>query len=210
MAHMSSRRAHRRPPGRSDLGRPRNRSGVVGDGVRRSPHQAGTQSGRRHLSEAVLPSGVLGAVVALSVALGSLAIIVILAVGGWVLAGDRSSFGATFDVAARSWLVINAVPLEVRGGLVWLPPLGATGALALLMMWGAARAVRVAGIHGTARLARFHGAATVSYAAAALVIALMAEGLRAGTTWLLAPVIAALVYGLAAGAGVLREAGLWG
>ena len=152
----------------------------------------------------------LGAVVALSVAFGSLAIIVILAVGGWVLAGDRSSFAATFDVAARSWLVVNAVPLEVRGGVVWLPPLGATAALAVLMMWGAARAVRVGGIHGTARLARFHGVATATYALSALTIALMAGGLQVSVTWLFAPVIGALLYGLAAGFGVLREAGLLG
>lgn len=210
MTPMSSRGARRRPPGRPDPGHPRNRSGVVGDGVHRTPAGNSGRAGRRHLSEAVLPSGVLGAVVALSVAFGSLAIIVILAVGGWVLAGDRSSFAATFDVAARSWLVVNAVPLEVRGGLVWLPPLGATAALSLLMMWGAARAVRVGGIHGTARLVRFHGVATATYALSALAIALLAGGLQVSVTWLFAPVIGALLYGLAAGFGVLREAGLWG
>lgn len=210
MTPMPTRRAHRRPPGRSDVGHPRNRSGVVGDGVRRSTTGSGIHSGRRHLSESVLPSGVLGAVVALSVAVGSLAIIVVLAIGGWVLAGDRSSFADTFDVAARSWLAVNAVPLNVRGGMVWLPPLGATAALAALMMWGAGRALRVGGIHGTTRLARFHGVATATYAVAALVIALLADGLRPSVTWLLTPVIAALLYALAAGAGVLRETGLWG
>lgn len=152
----------------------------------------------------------LGVLAALrSVALGVLAVMVVVLVG-WATAAD-SGADATDAVATAlmAWLVAHHAHLAVPGGEVALVPLGLTALPVVLVHTATLRAGRAAAVRGRTAVLALTSSAVATYAVAATFVALLARTDSVQALPVSAFVGAAGVALLGAGTGAVRATGTW-
>ena len=152
----------------------------------------------------------LGVLAALrSVALGVLAVMVVVLVG-WATAAD-SGADATDAVATAlmAWLVAHHAHLAVPGGEVALVPLGLTALPVVLLHTATLRAGRAAAVRGRTAVLALVSSAVATYAVAATLVALLARTDSVRALPVSAFVGAAGVALLGAGTGAVRATGTW-
>lgn len=135
-----------------------------------------------------------GAIAALTVAALSFVVVLGVTVIGWVLAADHSSLGAMFQVAILGWLTVHLVPVSTVGGWLWLPPLVLTVGVGWLARRVGQTTLRRGSVTDAAARWRVFGAAAVTYAVVATVLAWAATGAAARVPLWLVPFATAAVF----------------
>ncbi len=209
---MSRRRSQRRPRGRHDRPSPaqvgadsrarpwrvrRGSAAVTVDLTDPTAAAVGAERNRRRRrihSDATMHPLLNGAIAALTVAALSFVVVLGVTVIGWVLAADHSSLGAMFQVAILGWLTVHLVPVSTVGGWLWLPPLVLTVGVGWLARRVGQTTLRRGSVTDAAARWRVFGAAAVTYAALATVLAWAATGPAARVPLWLVPFATAAVF----------------
>lgn len=168
---------------------------------------AGTRSGQRPPAP-VPPVSWAGVLAALRAAGLGLLTVMVLVLVAWATAADSA---ASAPEAVRGglaiWLVGHLARLGVPGGTFGLAPLGLTVLPGLLLFSSAARGARSAQVRGRRGVVALTAALAASYAAIAVVVSLCARTAAIQPRPVTAFVGAAVLAGVAGGAGAVHGSG---
>jgi hypothetical protein len=161
--------------------------------------------------ESVAPLWVRGSFAAVWSAAVGLALLIVVALIDWAADSTSSaSAGGAMRFAVDVWLAAGRTPLGVPGGHIAVAPLGLTILLGLLIARAASMLAKTAGLRDLGQVGVVAGSVAVPYAVISALLCLAGRSGSIHPSVGAAFVTEGLFAAVAAGAGALRGAGLFG